>query len=335
MAVRQRGTSWVADITINGKREQRTTTSRELAELAEAELRLEMLKGSPQGSASVWTLGAAYDKCYESVWRGSRGERMAKLNASKVLKFFDRETPVTSITTAWVDDFASQLIKGGASNGTVNRYLAVVSKLLSFCLQRSTTSGLTIKPYIERKREPEGRIVQVTRAEEIQIYAYLHHIGMEEQAAAFSFMIDTGARVGDMQKVTVEDINAEGRVVLFRIRKNGHSSGIPLTARALEIAQKRAAVVKTGKLWPFAYWWYRSAWARVVIHMGKEHDAAYVVHGLRHTTASRMVQGGVSLRVVQEFMGHRDIKTTMRYAHLAPAGLNAGRDMLEKALEAT
>ncbi len=39
---------------------------------------------------------------------------------------------------------------------------------------------------------------------------------------------------------------------------------------------------------------------------------------LRHTFATHGVMGGVPLNVVQSWMGHSDIRVTMRYAHLAP-----------------
>lgn len=52
------------------------------------------------------------------------------------------------------------------------------------------------------------------------------------------------------------------------------------------------------------------------------------VHTCRHTCASRLVQGGVDIRRVKDWMGHTTIQTTMIYAHLAPKNLFVGADVL-------
>ncbi|UGS35249.1 tyrosine-type recombinase/integrase [Capillimicrobium parvum] len=48
-------------------------------------------------------------------------------------------------------------------------------------------------------------------------------------------------------------------------------------------------------------------------------DDAHVFHDLRHTFGTRMAAAGVPMRTLQEWMGHRDIATTQRYADYAPA----------------
>lgn len=43
-----------------------------------------------------------------------------------------------------------------------------------------------------------------------------------------------------------------------------------------------------------------------------------LTHILRHTFASHFIMNGGSLKVLQEILGHEDIKTKMIYAHFAP-----------------
>ena len=53
------------------------------------------------------------------------------------------------------------------------------------------------------------------------------------------------------------------------------------------------------------------------------------LHTLRHTFISRLVQAGRPLPEVAALAGHRDIKMTLRYAHLAPDHLREGIAALE------
>ena len=52
----------------------------------------------------------------------------------------------------------------------------------------------------------------------------------------------------------------------------------------------------------------------------------YRLHDLRHTYASFAVSGGFSLPIIAKMLGHADIKTTERYAHLHQDPINQAID---------
>lgn len=55
------------------------------------------------------------------------------------------------------------------------------------------------------------------------------------------------------------------------------------------------------------------------------------IHTLRHTHASRLIQNGMSVYEVREVLGHTDIKTTMRYAHLESRQVTSkARDVINR-----
>jgi len=74
---------------------------------------------------------------------------------------------------------------------------------------------------------------------------------------------------------------------------------------------------------------YSSVAIRKAFRRAGLHDCT--IHTLRHTHATRLIQNGLSVYEVREVLGHADIKTTMRYAHLEKATvLKKARDVIQQ-----
>ena len=59
-------------------------------------------------------------------------------------------------------------------------------------------------------------------------------------------------------------------------------------------------------------------------------DKEFIMHALRHTCATRLVNRGIDLYVVKEFLGHSTIQVTERYAHLSPDKLAHAAEILDE-----
>ena len=110
----------------------------------------------------------------------------------------------------------------------------------------------------------------------------------------------------------------------FNERKNDKAVAVPMTQRVILIMQANSMGKKpTDKLFDVDYSWLNSIWQKARKDLGYEKKKFYTLHLCRHTCASRLVQRGVPLLLVKDWLGHEDIQTTMIYAHLAPKALHS------------
>jgi integrase len=145
------------------------------------------------------------------------------------------------------------------------------------------------------------------------------------------FLLYTGARKREVLDAKWADIDLEQKSWRIPKTKSGKIRHIPLSEHAIDVlisVKKRwgkeafpfiFANEKTGL--PFVSFF--CSWNRA----RKLAGLSYLrVHDLRHSFASFLVNAGRSLYEVQEILGHSDIRTTSRYAHLS-------RERLQQAVE--
>ena len=131
------------------------------------------------------------------------------------------------------------------------------------------------------------------------------------------FAVDTGGRRSELLELDWRNVAMKSRRVTFVDTKNGEDRSVRLCERAYEtllsLKPKDSGPVFTygGK----AVQDMRSSFERACRLAGIED---FRFHDLRHTFASRLVQGGVPLYEVMNLTGYKSLGMVQRYAHLSP-----------------
>jgi len=145
-------------------------------------------------------------------------------------------------------------------------------------------------------------------------------------------LLDTGARYGEIANMHWRQVDLVNRSINLWRQKVGNESVLFMTDRVQTILQRRASARDGDFVFPNRKGGargYSSVAIRKAFRRAGLHDCT--IHTLRHTHATRLIQNGLSVYEVREVLGHADIKTTMRYAHLEEATvLKKARDVIER-----
>lgn len=141
-------------------------------------------------------------------------------------------------------------------------------------------------------------------------------------ALLFALLGGLGLRVSEAVTLRAVDYSAAEQVL--RVRGKGEKTRyIPIPPWLLPLLQNALpALTGHGPQWLFPGRGGRALTRQQAWNLVKRHSLASGVmrpvhpHMLRHGFATRFLASGASLRVVQEFLGHADVRTTERYTHL-------------------
>jgi integrase len=260
-------------------------------------------------------------------WKDTKGEQTSFLNSTSVVKFFGELTSVDCIRADKIDAYVSFLQDSGNSNGTINRKLAALSKMLKFAVEHD---WMAKAPVIHRKKEYEGRIRWVTKDEERTLLRTLLELNEPFVHDFCMFLVDTGCRVSEGLGLKWVDITEQGKTCTFWDTKSNKARTIPVTARVWNMLNLTQGNGMPGPFTRIDQTIFNKVWNKAKERMKLQDDDQFVPHCLRHTCASRLVQAGIQLLAVKEFLGHKSIQVTLRYAHLLPQNLVDAAKKLEE-----
>jgi integrase len=236
--------------------------------------------------------------------------------------------PLESVTTEAIERWLSSLA-GAASSRT--KALVLLHGILKrarkvWGLQVNAAAEVE-KPVLKR-----GGDIQVFSPEEV--WALVRAAGSEQDGAIFLTAAFTGLRMGELLALTWRDIDFAGSVVRVRASyaavqlttpKSGKVRAVPMApdvASALaQLGRRENWVGDDDLVFAGEAGGYldgsalRRRYKEALSRAGLRPRCGSM--NMRHTFGTRMI-AKADIRRVQEWMGHADIQTTMRYLHYAP-----------------
>ena len=274
----------------------------------------------------VPTLSEAARLVYKRTYNGTDSAQNFLIAMKHNIKAIG-DLPVNKITTPVVnkmmDYLRDELKNSKAVINTKRGYLKIV-------LEHMVYDG-HIKEEIKlpkRHRVKGHKVHYLTKDMEDDLLTWL--LDYDERAFHIvQALIDLGCRVNELLNLERRFVDMPNNQINFNERKNDKAVAVPMTQRVILIMQANSMGKKpTDKLFDVDYTWLNAVWQKARKELGYAKEKYYTLHLCRHTCASRLVQRGVPLLLVKDWLGHEDIQTTMIYAHLAPKALHSVVEVL-------
>ncbi|WP_045214502.1 site-specific integrase, partial [Desulfonatronovibrio magnus] len=224
------------------------------------------------------------------------------------------------ITAEMVTEFHNQKKATGLAPASVNRLLILIKFIFNLAIKWQTP-GLKDNPTqnIKKFEENNMRDRYLTLAELSALDNALKVSKSKVLEPIVLLLVLTGARKREVMDAKWEDFDLERKTWRISITKTGKPRTVPLSDKALQVLGGIKKVEgspyvfanpKTKKPYNCVYYGWDMARKRAGLE-------DICMHTLRHSFASFLINGGRSIYEVGKLLGHSQISTTMRYAHLS------------------
>ena len=232
---------------------------------------------------------------------------------------------IADVTPALISELRGKLARGTTFYGrprtpaTVNRYTTSLSHVFSIAVREWEWAAENPLARVRKLTEPRGRVRFLSDDERKRLLEACQESTNRELYPLVVLALSTGARQGELLRLTWPDIDFERGVAIVHETKNQERRALPLQGRAREVLQDLKRVRRLGTDLVFAgkrtdaVVFPRSAWTNA-LRRAEVEDFRF--HDLRHSAASYLAMNGATLAEIAEVLGHKTLAMVKRYAHL-------------------
>lgn len=326
MSIFKRGDKYWIDFRYNGSRFRKPSPENTSAgaKMYESVLRQKIARGEPIRVANDEVpLFSDFASRWMETYVSTNNKPSEILNKQSLLRahllpFFGR-IKLDKIKTVDIERYKSEKLQSGQSPKSVNNHLIALSK----CLNVAKDWDIIITgPKIRLLKTPPQSF-DFLDEQECQLLID-NCSGMVRDMVIVA--LKTGLRLGELLALRWEDIDFSNQIITVQRSVTRGIIGSPKSNKIRHIpffdeinfilsniANRDGFVFGEGgiPLKPITCLrWLNKSCKQAGIKTVGWHD-------LRHTFASHLAQRGISILIIKELLGHSDVKTTMRYAHLS------------------
>jgi len=254
----------------------------------------------------------------------------------KWIQPFIGEVFFTKVTAFHLEKIKKEMRDASLSPRSIGYALSVVRQVFCYASDHGIFEGVDPVSLVKMPHYDNRRIRFLTHSEAEILLDVLCFSSQNTHDIAL-IALHCGPRAGEIFSLTWQDIDFSQGLVTFRDTKNKYVRHIPITKRVRKMLERRSDDRSSALVFPDRNGGRRKkvskAFERTIKELGwnkgiDDPRQKVVFHTLRHTCASWLVMAGVPLYTVKEYLGHKQISQTERYAHLAPDSLKQATEAL-------
>lgn len=255
----------------------------------------------------------------------NRSRHTRRAYASDLAQFSaSHRGPVGGITAEVIRDFGATLGQLGPASRA--RKQAALASFLDWARRQGHLASDPMAS-VARVRPDPPRPRSLGR-EPVEAILKVIPTAQRRDRLLFRLIFETGLRVSEALGVHLEDLDLRADDEHLNVLGKGGQRRTVLLDDARLVGRLRAYLKQTGyrhgplfraekngRGGPLRYQSVQERWARYCSRA----EVPCTLHQLRHTHATEMVNGGVSLATIRKRLGHKNLQTTLRYAEQSDA----------------